>query len=596
MVAIAHRITTMHHARPFPCAEMTHLVHSQVLRSASAAGSSTIISSMLHPTENNCNNPFDAAILMDRKRYDEFVKTFFECDATAVTEIFSEFLAAMAAEESLPPGHVMSQNYATARANPEIHTLPGNLKDARDAVFPYFWGTDGWSSPLHLENVRGPANYASFIGAVACLLKNPNLCTDTYSQRSNELEVKAITALANLIFYNTQDPWGIFTLGGTHSNMYGARIGIEKVLPGAMRNGINGEPVTGVVSEASHYSNQTVAGWVGIGTKNLHAVPTDNRMSMRIDCLIATLDRLYSQGHKVAYVVATFGTTDAFGFDNVAEIRRVIEGKAAEYGAPVPHLHADAAVGWALCFLADYDTERNPLKMTPELLPVINQAQQLCQGLKSADSVTLDFHKMGRGHYPSSAFIVNQRSDLQYLARKVEDTPYFSDADSRRDPALFTLETSRPGLGPYTVMASLNGIGMQGWQMLVSYSLELADILKRKLNNLEYCLVLNQNTPGASVCWWVLPKGRNAREIFERLVNGELPPEDAHRYFAEVRRLFDKREKTMDSTRDARLSFTTNVGYRPLGFDIPAWKAVFFNPKTDEAVIDRLVYSIEELA
>ena len=127
---------------------------------------------------------------MDRARYDAFVKTFFECDPKAVTDIFREFLAAMVAEESMPPGHPMSQNYESAQANPEIHALPGNLKDARDAVFPYFWGTDGWSSPLHLENVRGPANYASLVGAMACLLKNPNLCTDTYSQRSNELEVK----------------------------------------------------------------------------------------------------------------------------------------------------------------------------------------------------------------------------------------------------------------------------------------------------------------------------------------------------------------------------------------------------------------------
>ncbi len=89
---------------------------------------------------------------------------------------------------------------------------------------------------------------------------------------------------------------------------------------------------------------------------------------------------------------------------------------------------------------------------------------------------------------------------MRYLARTVVDTPYFSEADGRRDPALFTLECSRPALGPYTVMASLNGIGLMGWQMLVARALEL-----------------------------------------------------------------------------------------------PAWKTVFFNPKTDEAIVDQLIYSIEEL-
>jgi hypothetical protein len=119
--------------------------------------------------------------------------------------------------------------------------------------------------------------------------------------------------------------------------------------------------------------------------------------------------------------------------------------------------------------------------------------------------------------------------------------------------------------------------------------------LKEKLNKLEQCVVLNQGTIGPSVCWWVLPKGRNAREILERLEAGQLPAEKCKRYFDEIRRMFDKREKILDPIRDARLSFTTNVGYHPHGIQLPAWKAVFFNPKTNEAIIDRLIYSIEEL-
>ena len=156
---------------------------------------------------------------MDREKYRQLVETFFKWDQSAILSVLDELLSAAVAEDAQSPARVMSQNYETAQANPEIHLLPGNLKDARDAIFPYFWGTDSWNSPLHVENVRGPANQASLVGAFACLLKNPNLCTDRYSQRSNELEVKAVTALANLIFYHTQDPWGVFTVGGTISNL-----------------------------------------------------------------------------------------------------------------------------------------------------------------------------------------------------------------------------------------------------------------------------------------------------------------------------------------------------------------------------------------
>lgn len=532
---------------------------------------------------------------MARFSHDQVVDTFFRCNPEAITGIFREFLMAMQAEETLPPASHMAQNYETAASNPEIHVLPGNLKDARDTVFPYFWGTDSWSSPLHLENVKGPANYASLIGALACLLKNPNLCTDTYSQRSNELEVKAVTALANLLFYHTEDPWGVFTMGGTISNLYGAKIGVEKVLPGAMQDGLQGVKLAGLVSEAGHYSNKTVAGWLGLGARQLHAIPTDENVAMRLDALSEKLESLHKDGVRVAFVTATFGTTDAFGVDDIAGIRGVIDAFARKHGVPAPQLHVDAAVGWVLSFLTEYDRKANPLGFTERCMALVHNAQKHTEGLRHADSITIDFHKMGWGHYPGSAFLVNRRSDLKYLARTVEDTPYFCEADIRRDPALFTLECSRPALGPYTVMASLNAIGLTGWQTLITRALELADYLKQKLERLENCKVLNPGTTGPSVVWWVLPKGRNASEIFDLVVSGKMPPEQFARYAAEVRHVFDQREKSLEPAVDARISFTTSIGFAPHGIALPAWKAVLFNPKTDESVIDRLVYNIQEL-
>jgi len=532
---------------------------------------------------------------MDRARHEEVVQTFFTCNPEAVSDIFREFVMAMQAEETLPPSSQMAQNYETAAVNPEIHVLPGNLKDARDTVFPYFWGTDGWSSPLHLENVKGPANYASLVGALACLLKNPNLCTDTYSQRSNELEVKAVTALANLLFYHTDDPWGGFTMGGTISNLYGARIGIEKVLPGAMHRGLQGVKLAGIVSEAAHYSNRSIAGWLGLGTENLHVIPTDASLAMRQDLLGEKLESLHRDGVRVAFVVATFGTTDAFGIDDVAGIRSILDSFAKRFGVPAPQLHVDAAVGWVLSFLTEYDLQRNPLGFTQQLLPLVQKAQRCTEGLRVADSLTIDFHKMGWGHYPGSTFLVNRRSDLRFLSRSVEDTPYFSEADSRRDPALFTLECSRPALGPYTVMASLNGIGLIGWQLLVARALELAQYLKQQLEQLDYCKVLNPDTIGPNVVWWVFPQGRNANEIYQQVMSGQLPPEKYAQYASEIQRLFERREKEMDPKLDARLSYTTSIGHLPHGLPLPAWKAVLFNPKTNEAILNRLVKSIEEL-
>ncbi len=532
---------------------------------------------------------------MESKDLKRLIDTFFTCDKKEVLQIFNEFLDTLVAEETLTAVEPMSRNYDTAQSNPEIHIIPGNLKDARDAIFPYYWGTDGWNSRFHLENVKGPANYASLIGSFACLLKNPNLCVDTYSQRSNELEIKAITTLANLVFYHTESPWGVFTMGGTISNLYGGKLGIEKVLPGAMKKGLAGRRLTGIVSQAAHYSNETVAGWLGIGTDNLIAIPTDDACSMDLNLFEAEMERLYAEGTLVAFVIATFGSTDASGIDDIAGIRRIIDAQAKKHSMPAPQLHVDAAAGWQMSFLNEYNVKKNTFKLNKDVLAMVEELQPRAMSIRHADSVTIDFHKMGWGHYPSSAFIVSNKEDIGLLFRSMEQVPYFSEADYRHDPALFTLETSRPGIGPYSVMASLNGIGLQGYQMLVAHALEMTLLTKKHIEKLDYCKVLNMKCLGPSAVWWVLPKGRDAKRIYDDFIRGRVSEEEYRRYFSEIHRLFEKRKNAMDPRNDARLSFTTRMGYQPRGIAMPAWKAVFFNPKTDAEVVKQIVRSIEEV-
>ncbi|MCW8892790.1 MAG: hypothetical protein OQL18_05675, partial [Deltaproteobacteria bacterium] len=70
---------------------------------------------------------------MQDKTLQEIIDTFFTCNREELMEIFNELLNALQTDGVHNPGGLMSRNYATAQANPEIHTLTGNLRDARDA-------------------------------------------------------------------------------------------------------------------------------------------------------------------------------------------------------------------------------------------------------------------------------------------------------------------------------------------------------------------------------------------------------------------------------------------------------------------------------
>jgi L-2,4-diaminobutyrate decarboxylase len=76
------------------------------------------------------------------------------------------------------------------------------------------------------------------------------------------------------------------------------------------------------------------------------------------DVLRAALDN----GDKVAVIIATLGTTDAFGIDDLAAILHLRDCLVVEYEFDyVLHVHADAVIGWAWAVFRDYDFEDNPL-------------------------------------------------------------------------------------------------------------------------------------------------------------------------------------------------------------------------------------------
>src|SRR4029079_3336137 len=171
-----------------------------------------------------------------------------------------------------------------------------------------------------------------------------------------------------------------------------------------------------VCSERAHYACLTVANWLGIGEEQVVRVPTTDDNQMRVDDLRQRLHDIVAGGRRIACIVATMGTTDAFGLDDLAGIARtrdeLVRERALDY---TPHVHADAVIGWAWSVFNDYDFEQNPLGFRHRTVRATAEPARRIKHLGLADSLGVDFHKTGFAPYISSAVLLRDGKDFTHL-------------------------------------------------------------------------------------------------------------------------------------------------------------------------------------
>ena len=331
---------------------------------------------------------------------------------------------------------------------------------------------------------------ASIIGVLLPAVYNPNLCSDESGHLISEAEVRASSMAAALVGYDPAKSEGVFTFGGTGGLLYGMKVGLEKALPGSARSGVRGEAAV-LVSDCSHYACRTVAAWLGIGQDHVVAVPTHADNSMNVPAFEAAARDVLKSGRRIAAIVATMGTTDAFGLDDLAAIHAVRKRLIEEFMLPYqPHLHADAVIGWAWSVFNDYDFLANPLGFRGRTVRALAAAQHRIRHLPLADSVGIDFHKTGFAPYISSLTLFRRREDLQSIARQRSAMPYLFQSGEHH-PGMFTLETSRSGTGPMAALASLMLLGKQGLSVLLGHAVEMAEVLREQIESHPNLTVLN---------------------------------------------------------------------------------------------------------
>ena len=249
----------------------------------------------------------------------------------------------------------------------------------RDAVY--------FHHPRYLAHLNCPVVIPALLGEAVLTAVNSSLDTWDQSAGATLIEQRLIGWTAERAGLGPAAD-GIFTSGGTQSNLQAMLLAREEACLGAADRAALLPRLRILASEAGHFSIRKAATLLGLAPDAVVPVATDTSRRMCPAALARELDRCRRENLPVMAVVATAGTTDFGTIDPLPEIAR----HCAEAGV---WLHVDAAYG---CGLLVSPTRRH-----------------LLAGIEQADSVTVDYHKSFFQPVSSSALLVRDRAVLRHV-------------------------------------------------------------------------------------------------------------------------------------------------------------------------------------
>ena len=390
----------------------------------------------------------------------------------------------------------------------------------------YLQGMFIWGHPRSQINVVPNPSIASIIGVLLPLIYNPNLCSDESGRRFSEAEVRASR--------DGGRTGGLRSAAGrrrVHLRRHRRTAVRRQSGPGKSRAGVEPDAASSnqaviLASEQSHYSCLNVASWLGIGQDNVRPACRRTWTTRFSSPAWNTRPaRRCPAGKKIAAIVATMGSTDAFGIDDLRAIdamrRRLVDEFSLDY---VPHLHADAVIGWAWSVFNDYDFLANPLGFRGRTVRALAAAQHDIQHLPLADSIGIDFHKTGYTPYMSSLVLFRDGARFRLHRPRPRDDALFvpvGRAPSRHVHAGNDAQRDRAdgGAGQSAVF------GKEGYRALLGHAVEMAEVLREMIESHPNLSVLNGENVGPVTLFRAYPDGVDTFSVkaLERSDAGSSP-------------------------------------------------------------------------
>lgn len=283
------------------------------------------------------------------------------------------------------------------------------------------------------------------MGAVADFLASSydiNLAVD--SKAATLLERQAARWVGQFIGYD-DNAKGLFTSGGTISNITALAAARSKRFPNARKEGVR-DRVAIYCSQEAHYSNIRAVELLGFGSEAIRSIEIDGNRRMKMDAFEAAIKIDLANGVVPLAVIASSGTTLTGAIDPLDAIADICE----KYEI---WMHIDGAYG-------------APAAGT-------KKAKKLFEGISRADSITIDAHKWL--FVPKACSIVLMKS-YEPLVRTFSHNEAYMPHDSDEPNAVdITLEYSRP-VRALKMWMGFAAHGADEFEAAITSNLELAEL------------------------------------------------------------------------------------------------------------------------
>jgi len=307
--------------------------------------------------------------------------------------------------------------------------------------------------PRFFSFVAGAVSPYSIAGEILSCLYNPNMGAYQLSQGPMLVEEKLIRWAGERAGIDPKHCGGIFTSGGSLSNLTGMICGREAKLPGRydLPNAV------AFCSNQAHSSIRKGMRLMGLRNDQIVIVDTDESFRIRTDILRKEIENTLAQGKKPFLLVGSCGTTNTGTIDPLKDLADI----AREYDL---WFHVDGAYGGSILLSDIY--------------------KNLARGLEGADSFSWDFHKWALQTYSCSCVVVKDKNRL--LDAFSEHPEYLADVLSteHNDGWDLGIEMSRPARSLklwYTIQA----MGTDLLADVIDYSFFNASIAAKRFAEAE---------------------------------------------------------------------------------------------------------------